>query len=242
MLLDGWRDELNRSNNYSHTIEHKGERGAHNESALRRILRAVLPKKVGVGSGFIEFSNSQQSTQQDIILFDAVNYAPLYANDDCQIYPVEMVLATIEVKSKLTSDDLEKILKNCANLRASSSERRHLKQSKAGQAMTLEAVQLSDVTPPRFFVFCYDAYTKDSETLCNRLIEASKHKPKSHLHGLCILNHDWHLWRRAFDGNTHDYKIMKTGGWAHFLLNIYPILIFPPSELILDPSAYLERS
>jgi hypothetical protein len=238
-LLDGWKHELKNSNEFfSHTITHPGERGIHGEAALRKILRAVLPQKVGLGTGFIEFPNSGQSSQQDIVLFDAVNHAPLYANDDWQVYPPEMVLATIEVKTTLAGKDLCTAFESCQRIRKNSQERKFLRQDNSNGRLILKQVSLK-LPAPRFFLFCYHSGAKKFETFKKRLIATSKQFPKSHVHGICVLDQDWFFHRKAYDGETHQYHGVESGGWRKFLMTIYPILLFPDSSLIADRSAYL---
>ena len=68
------------------------------EEIVREFLRKVLPDKVGVTQGFIE-RNRSLSNQCDIILYDSLNYAPLYSIGGISIIPAEAVFAIIEVKS-----------------------------------------------------------------------------------------------------------------------------------------------
>jgi hypothetical protein len=64
---------------FSRLVVHKSELGRLNEGHLVKLLRAYLPLKVGVGTGFIVSGGDsiERSPQCDIILYDAVNNAPI---------------------------------------------------------------------------------------------------------------------------------------------------------------------
>ena len=70
------------------------------EAILRDFLKTVLPHKVTIGQGFVEY-NGELSYQCDIILYDAINYAPLYSCGDIIVVPRESVFAVIEVKTSI---------------------------------------------------------------------------------------------------------------------------------------------
>ena len=50
--------------------EHPGEAGSSREEALRELLRNYLPKRVGVGSGFVIDANGGKSRQTDVVIYD----------------------------------------------------------------------------------------------------------------------------------------------------------------------------
>lgn len=70
------------------------------EAILRVFLKSVLPQKVTIGQGFVE-CDGELSYQCDIILYDAINYAPLYSCGEIVIVPYESVFAVIEVKTSI---------------------------------------------------------------------------------------------------------------------------------------------
>lgn len=70
------------------------------EAILRNFLKSVLPHKVTVGQGFVECCG-ELSYQCDIILYDSINYAPLYSYGEIVIVPHESVFAVIEVKTSI---------------------------------------------------------------------------------------------------------------------------------------------
>lgn len=70
------------------------------EEILREFLRAVLPGRFGITQGFIAMG-ATLSRQCDIIIYNCVDYAPLYLAGDIKIVPSESVAAVIEVKSSI---------------------------------------------------------------------------------------------------------------------------------------------
>lgn len=100
---------------------HSYSEGAHCEALLRNYLRAILPQKYSVDTGFIrtvpEFRGPQPtiaSPQIDILIHDAHEYAPLFRSDEFVIVCPEAVCAVIEVKKTLRSDALDDALNNIA--------------------------------------------------------------------------------------------------------------------------------
>lgn len=81
---------------------HKPSLGFMAEAILRNFLKSVLPQKVTVGQGFVE-CGGELSYQCDIILYDAINYAPLYSYGEIVIVPHDSVFAVIEVKTSIDS-------------------------------------------------------------------------------------------------------------------------------------------
>ncbi len=117
MLFNGSLRRLRTEAEYfSRLTDHDPELGRLNETHLVKLLRDYLPPKIGIGTGFIVSggSNATQSPQCDIVLYDALNNAPLYRSDAWSIYPIEIVYGVIEVKTTLTSSTLKDAFEKCA--------------------------------------------------------------------------------------------------------------------------------
>ena len=80
---------------------HNPSIGALTESVVREFLSNHLPKSVSVSSGFILIENSEISRQCDIIIWDSLNYAPIYQNKDIVIVPKASIKCVIEVKTTM---------------------------------------------------------------------------------------------------------------------------------------------
>ncbi|HEC35593.1 MAG TPA: hypothetical protein ENI39_03560 [Anaerolineae bacterium] len=97
-------------------VSHPGERGRLLEETLKTFLSAVLPNRIGVGSGqIVEALKQEPSKQVDVVLYDALNYPLLLNEGSFQLFPNEAVLAVIEVKSTLNRQHLKQGVENIAS-------------------------------------------------------------------------------------------------------------------------------
>lgn len=85
-----------------HIIEHGPTVGTYRENLLQSTLRKHLPERYHVATGFIH----GLAKQIDILIYDRVDYAPIFREGDLVIVPSESVRAVIEVKTKLSSKAL----------------------------------------------------------------------------------------------------------------------------------------
>ena len=89
-------------------INHGPSVGTYRENLLQSSLRKHLPERYHIATGFI-FGLSKQI---DILIYDRVDYAPIFREGDFVIVPPESVRAVIEVKTNLTSYNLRLALKS----------------------------------------------------------------------------------------------------------------------------------
>jgi hypothetical protein len=95
-------------------VQHDGSKGTLREDALRNFLKDRLPGICAIGSGEIVGPKNDTASQQcDLIIYDRLRGIPLLYGESSQVYPIECVFGTIEVKSSLSKekllDGLEKI-------------------------------------------------------------------------------------------------------------------------------------
>ncbi len=117
-LLRSWFDaieaqlaaEAARAGIFKHSTIVGGSR----EEVARKVLRDFLPVQVEVGSGKVVGAGCQPSKQIDIVIFDG-RYPVLRMGHDA-LYPVEGVIATIEVKSQLNEQELRTALANAQSV------------------------------------------------------------------------------------------------------------------------------
>ena len=90
-------------------IDHSLLKGELRETVIRELFRPLFPADIGVGTGVIVSAenNEQQSPQQDVVIYDKSILPPLLAEMGTGAFPLESVLITVEVKSKLTLDELK---------------------------------------------------------------------------------------------------------------------------------------
>lgn len=86
------------------------------EEILRDFLTNYIPKSAEVKQGFIINKQGELSKQCDIIIFDNINFSPIYKIKDLVIVPSESVIAVIEVKTSVTKSKFEEIIKYFENI------------------------------------------------------------------------------------------------------------------------------
>jgi hypothetical protein len=80
-------------------ISHTGSVGTYRECLLQTLLRKSLPERYHVATGFIHGC----IRQIDILIYDRIDYAPLFREGDLVVVSMESVRAVIEVKTDLTT-------------------------------------------------------------------------------------------------------------------------------------------
>jgi hypothetical protein len=98
------------------SIQHRGNKGGAREEPLRTFFRDRLPNKYAVAEGEVVDLVGQTSPQLDIMIYDqSTNFA---LNDDLtKILPAEALLASVEVKSSLNKNEIEKSVRAARKLR-----------------------------------------------------------------------------------------------------------------------------
>lgn len=98
-------------------VENSGLKGALREIVLRTLLRPLLPPYLGLGHGVVVTAFDQQSTEQDVVVFNRNTVPSLVLDEENGLFPLEAVLFSIEVKSVLTSAELSSAHEKAKGLR-----------------------------------------------------------------------------------------------------------------------------
>lgn len=107
---------LSRYNQVSAFVkQHNPSLGLVREYILREFLESILPQKARVCQGFVAY-NGEISHQCDIIIYDCINYAPLYVFGDLSVISSEAVFAVIEVKSSINKERFANVLRSFEKL------------------------------------------------------------------------------------------------------------------------------
>jgi hypothetical protein len=108
-----WRGVLRRLQaeveDFNSLISHQGEKGRENELSLARMLGNLIPARYGIGSGLIFDTEGNESSQTDIVLFDAVDEPAVLAQTNQVLFPIENVRGAIEVKTAINGSEIEDI-------------------------------------------------------------------------------------------------------------------------------------
>ncbi|GBH27895.1 hypothetical protein BvRS1_49440 [Burkholderia vietnamiensis] len=79
------------------------------EILVRELLAPILPPSSGIGHGEIVDSYGNHSTQQDVVVYDKSIVPPVLLDASTGIFPIESVIYTIEVKSKIDAQQLKTV-------------------------------------------------------------------------------------------------------------------------------------
>lgn len=190
---------------------HQGEKGRFNENQIQKVLRRLLPKKMDIGTGFIACSDANRSisAQQDIVIYDSLENVTLFHDEMFDIFPIESVYGTIEVKTTLNVSELEKSFTANRKMRdMAENTGKYYRVSVAKERVSgsgefvTEYFEVRDTLSPRFFMFCYSCDWINFETLKKNFEDLST-RTGAHCHGLCVLEKDWFICRNPYDKNEY---------------------------------------
>ena len=97
-------------------MSHQGLKGQLREILVRDLFKPLLPPGFGLGTGEIITVDDRQSKQQDVVLFDKNILPPILFEGTSGLFPIESVLYSIEIKSKLTAQEIKDSHANAAEL------------------------------------------------------------------------------------------------------------------------------
>ncbi|PVY40901.1 DUF6602 domain-containing protein [Pontibacter virosus] len=138
-------------------INHGLTKGEEREDPLIEFFKDNLPNTYSVVKGEVVDKRNNSSQQMDVMIYDNARNIPFYSGGHF-ILPAEALLASIEIKSKLTQEETRKILKSVNTLKA-------LKPF--GQPVDISKRQrtVEEKVTCRYFhtVFAYDTDLADSD-------------------------------------------------------------------------------
>ncbi len=99
-------------------VGHPGLRGRFREILVDRLLRPWLPPYCGIGTGSIIDSDgrTRQLSEDDLVVYDREILPQLLLSERDGLFPVESVLEKIEVKSRLSREELRRALRAAQEL------------------------------------------------------------------------------------------------------------------------------
>lgn len=157
-------------------ITHDGGKGTYRESTLKKFLSTGrLPTRYGIGSGEIVGPARNVSKQSDLIIYDQLDGISLIYDENTQVYPIECVAGTIEVKSTLNKTEFLKSLDNIRSVKELVPQEKTTRQSMSGSlTMTYQR--------PRPFgaVFGYRLGNNSLSSLEENLREWESSVPREH--------------------------------------------------------------
>ncbi len=149
-------------------FEHQGVKGEGNEVALRELLVKFIPKRYGIGTGIVIDQHGQPSRQCDIVIYDTFLYPSLLSLTSVHLFPVDLVYATVEVKTTLNSQTTKEALENIASVRGLDFIKLDFGDWWASGNEQVFGVRKT--TPPIGIVFAYHSEARQDDTFRNWFI------------------------------------------------------------------------
>ena len=197
-------------------LTHSGERGRNDEQRLKEFLNKILPRRFGIGTGFVVSADiaTSPSSQTDIVISDQFWNPALYGELAAGVYPVETVYATIEVKGVLQkapkgkrgNTDLDDALANIAKIRTLAKHKKYVRYigvdkcpDKPGNKV-IQAQVFTMTISPRAYVFAYSKKGwRNLDAFRESIEEHLRRHPGAHLHGIVLLDKDWFAFQESYD-------------------------------------------
>lgn len=114
-VIHDWLDRLEKiieeEARLAGLFQHSTLIGTAREFIIQNILKRCLPPVIHYGSGKIFDSNGNYSKQIDLVIFDS-RFPCLEINNGAGLYPIEGVIATVEIKSTITKGAIKDALNN----------------------------------------------------------------------------------------------------------------------------------
>jgi hypothetical protein len=149
----------------SQLFSHMGDRGTFREAIIRDFLRPFLPCRYGLSTGEVFSRSGSQSGQIDVVIYDAVFSTILFRNGPVQLFPAESVFGSIEVKSNLSSEELDNACRNVASVKRldrAGSDMLDLLPSLRLNVSTTFAYSQTKLNPYVGFVFAYRGIAREA--------------------------------------------------------------------------------
>lgn len=211
-ILNARLDAFARSTAHSlGDVHHLGGNTPSGDAALRQVVRDLLPKRFGVGPGFVasvEQGKLVLSAPQDLVVYDAWHNAPLLTTPDWALFPIEMVYATVDVRQglKLTGsakdrESVAALAENVKTLREMSRAKSYIHPSNAHDEHGNPVPSLltwTDDTPPRHFLFLHRFRSTQAEKFKEAVIQARKDNRDFFYNGIFAANRNWFAGCRAY--------------------------------------------
>ena len=154
----------------SDSFKHALSKGVAREKPVRDFFSKNLPKNFSIINGEVVDLFNNNSPQQDCIIYDNNKSVAFVSGDEC-ILPAEAVLCSIEVKSKLTKEEIRKCLESVKKLKSMKPYKNELSPIRE------KGVPADDKSRYFYSIFAYDTDIKNSDWLKNeydRLLNVSK--------------------------------------------------------------------
>jgi len=205
----------------SKLFDHSGDKGEFREQIVGRFLRPFLPDCYGIGSGQVFAADDEASKQIDIVIYDAIFSNVLFRDAGNSLFPSESVYGTVEVKSRLSTEELEDSIANIESVKClsrSSSDMCDIlpfRRIRVGAGLTYGREMRN---PYLGIIFAYGGLTAETVTKeLNQHLRVQKQPPQylpdfvfSHHNGYTVIR-TLHGVAAKFGGAFDGYQFIESG-------------------------------
>jgi hypothetical protein len=176
-------------------VGHRAEKGRIVEAVVKTALRAILPGRFSIGTGFAITASGKTSSQLDLVIYDAMFNAPIILEGGTGLFPIECIYGFVEVKSLLDGAAIETATKAIGVIRRFADEKRYIlygaRKDEQDNRVTGQW-EIAEPLAPRSFLFAINSAYTDIEAVEAKL-KAATVENDAHLHGLAVMDRDWFL-------------------------------------------------
>jgi hypothetical protein len=181
----------------------------------------MLPGRFSLGTGFAITASGRSSSQLDLVIYDAINNAPIILEGGAGLFPIECLYGFVEVKTILDSTAIDGFAKAVGTVRSFAPEKRFVayrtRDSSEGHGV-VDDMELADPLPPRSFLFAIKSAYGDIASLVTDLTSATE-KHQAHIHGLAVMERGWLIRQKAYR-NPHEFVCWKGEPLAPFCATV----------------------
>jgi hypothetical protein len=162
-ILNSLNREVLNQLDLAASIDHPGESGRAREQILANYLRRLVPKEFGIDTGFVFDALGNMSRQIDLVIHRA-GYYPVFEIGGVKHYMVESVVAVIENKAAIASQDtLASALDNIKSVKA-------LDRTNSGRNRVADGRQLgAQINPQSFYYQVFGAIVTEKSLTADSL-------------------------------------------------------------------------
>jgi len=178
----------------------------------------------------------------DVVIYDEFYNAPLHRELACNVYPVEMVYATVEVKRRLEKRDLSKILGDIQRNRALAEQRWYAAYAAVpkiaadrGKTITGQIqFRLPKPAPRSYLIAIRQKGWRNIRAFVEDIATAIEATP-THIHGIAVLESDWYVALDAYSTPRTGLKAEMGNSLLRFVNKLLPdIASMPMYQMSFD--------
>lgn len=156
--IDRYSKILEAGYDLASEFEHNGLSGEVREYFVDTFLKKIIPESMGIGSGKVVDRSGSLSQQIDLIIYEK-KFPILTFTESRKVYPIESVVATIEVKSTLSGDNLKAAFDNCKSI---TDLHPTVEQNQLTEAQIKMGDEAVEWVYPATYIFAYKHYKENA--------------------------------------------------------------------------------